>query len=76
MGQLTCSASAFDRREEWDVDDDWSNTTLLVVSAGWGSGGYLLLDKEGRGRQPIIGGGDMSIKKMAPKWCINEFHEE
>ena len=73
LGQLVCSASTFDRREEWDVDNDWSSTTLLVVSAGWGSGGYLLLDKEGRGRQPIIGGGDMPTKKKAPKWCINEF---
>jgi hypothetical protein len=76
LGQLTCSASTFNRREEWETDNDWSGTTLLIVSAGWGSGGYLLLDKEGKGVQPLIGGGDISIKKQAPKWCINEFIEK
>jgi len=77
LGQLTCSASAFNRREEWEADgDDWSDTTLLIVSAGWGTGGYLLLDKEGKGTQPIIGGGDLAIKKQAPKWCISLIHEE
>ena len=76
LGKLTCSASTFNRREEWEVDNDWSDTTLLIVSAGWGSGGYLLLDKEGKGTQPLIGGGDISIKKQAPKWCINEFLEK
>jgi len=76
LGKLTCSASTFNQREEWEVDNDWSDTTLLIVSAGWGSGGYLLLDKEGKGTQPLIGGGDISIKKQAPKWCINEFLEK
>ena len=72
LGQLTCSASAFNRREEWESDgDDWSNTTLLIVSAGWGNGGYLLLDE---GMLPFIGGGDISTKRKAPKWCIGQFH--
>jgi len=76
LGQLACSASSFGRREEWEADgDDWSDTTLLVVSAGWGTGGYLLLDKEAKGTQPMIGGGDLLTKKLAPKWCINEFNE-
>jgi len=75
LGQLTCSANNFNRREEWETDNNWADTTLLIVSAGWGCGGYLLLDKEGKGTQPIIGGGDLSIKQQAPKWCINEFLE-
>lgn len=76
LGQLNCSASSFDRRQEWEVEgDNWSDTTLLLVSAGWGSGGYLLLDKEGKGIHPIIGGGDFDTKGKAPKWCISEFNE-
>jgi hypothetical protein len=78
FGQLTCSASSFDRRQEWEANsgDDWSDTTLLIVSGGWGAGGYLLLqDKEGKGTQPVIGGGDFATKEQAPKWCISEFHE-
>ena len=72
FGQLTCSANSFNRRQEWEADgDDWSDTTLLVVSGGWGAGGYLLLEK---GTQPIIGGYDLATKKQAPKWCISEFH--
>eukprot|EP00532_Pseudo-nitzschia_australis_P011747 CAMPEP_0168212706 /NCGR_PEP_ID=MMETSP0140_2-20121125/4409_1 /TAXON_ID=44445 /ORGANISM="Pseudo-nitzschia australis, Strain 10249 10 AB" /LENGTH=502 /DNA_ID=CAMNT_0008139517 /DNA_START=107 /DNA_END=1615 /DNA_ORIENTATION=+ len=71
LGQLTCSANAFNRREEWEPDgDDWSDTTLLIVSAGWGHGGYLLLDE---GMLPFIGGGDISTKRKAPKWCISQF---
>ena len=78
FGQLTCSASSFDRRQEWETNggDDWSGTTLLIISGGWGAGGYLLLqDKEGKGTQPVIGGGDFATKEKAPKWCISEFHE-
>ena len=75
FGQINCSASSFDRRQEWDTDgDDWSDTTLLSVSAGWGAGGYLLFDEEGKGT-PTIGGGDLATKTKAPKWCISEFHE-
>jgi hypothetical protein len=76
FGQLTCSTSSFNRRQEWETNgDDWSDTTLLIVSGGWGAGGYLLLDKEGKGTQPVIGGGDFATKEQAPKWCISQFHE-
>jgi hypothetical protein len=75
LGQLNCGATAFNRRQEWEADGELSDTTLLIVSAGWGAGGYLLLDKESEGTQPVIGGGDFATKKLAPKWCINEFHE-
>jgi len=75
LGQLNCGATAFNRRQEWEADGELSDTTLLIVSAGWGAGGYLLLNKEGEGTQPVIGGGDFATKKLAPKWCINEFHE-
>lgn len=75
LGQLACSASTFGRREEWDVDDenDWSNTTLLIASAGWGTGGYLLLGRDGEGSLPLIGNGGLEDKKMAPTWCIQQF---
>jgi len=76
FGKLTCSTSSFNRRQEWEAGgDDWSTTTLLVVSKGWGAGGYLLLNKEGKGTLPIIGGGDFATKEQAPEWCISEFNE-
>jgi len=71
FGQVACSATSFNRREEWEVDGDWSDTTLLIVSAGWGSGGYMLLAKGTQ--QPKIGGCDVSIKNLAPRWLIGEF---
>jgi hypothetical protein len=77
LSQLTCSASTFGRREEWDVDneDDWSNTTLLIASAGWGTGAYLMLNKNGEGNLPYIGGGGLDDKKLAPAWCFQEFQK-
>jgi hypothetical protein len=75
LGNLTCSASAFGRREEWEVDkeEDWSDVTLLISSAGWGAGAYLLLNKDGQGDLPLIGGGGLEDKKLAPTWCIQQF---
>ncbi len=71
LGQLSCGATAFNRRQEWEIGgEDWSDATLLVVSAGWGNGGYLLLDENSL---PIIGAGDMETKGQAPKWNISEF---
>jgi hypothetical protein len=43
MGGLGCNASNFGQREEWQLDQDWNETRLLCASAGWGSGGYLLV---------------------------------
>jgi hypothetical protein len=75
LGQLTCSANTFGRREEWDMDDDWTDTTLIVASAGWGHGGYLLLDEQHE-HLPVIGGGTLDDKKKAPKWTINLFEKK
>jgi len=76
VGKLSCSASSFNRKQEWETDgDNWNNTTLLIVSGGWGTGGYLLLDNGGKGTEPIIGGSDFVTKKQAPKWRISEFSE-
>lgn len=70
FGQVGCSATTFNRREEWEVESNWNDTTLLIVAANWGSGGYIILDK---GTQPKIGGCDISIKKLAPRWLIGEY---
>eukprot|EP00531_Pseudo-nitzschia_arenysensis_P007172 CAMPEP_0116133068 /NCGR_PEP_ID=MMETSP0329-20121206/9904_1 /TAXON_ID=697910 /ORGANISM="Pseudo-nitzschia arenysensis, Strain B593" /LENGTH=452 /DNA_ID=CAMNT_0003627665 /DNA_START=106 /DNA_END=1464 /DNA_ORIENTATION=+ len=73
LGQLSCGATAFNRRQEWEIGgEDWTDATLLVVSAGWGNGGYLLLDDNAL---PIIGAGDMVTKGQAPKWNISEFED-
>jgi hypothetical protein len=74
LGNLTCSASSFGRREEWDADDDWTDTNLVVASAGWGHGGYLLLDDNNS--LPTIGGGTVEDKNKAPKWSIHEFQKK
>jgi hypothetical protein len=84
LSQLTCSATTFGRREEWDIDNNvddtnnWSThpTTLLISSAGWGAGAYLLLDRNGDGTLPLIGGGGLDDKKLAPTWSIQEFHKK
>lgn len=71
LGHLVCSAYSFDRREEWDADNaDWSHTTLLCASAGWGNGGYLMVRKEDQ--VLMIGGGGLQDKKDADLWCIQE----
>jgi hypothetical protein len=57
------------------MDDDWTDTTLIVASAGWGHGGYLLLDEQHE-RLPVIGGGTLDDKKKAPKWTINLFEKK
>ncbi|KAG7349152.1 SNARE domain anchored protein [Nitzschia inconspicua] len=75
LGQLTCSANSFGRREEWDMDDGFSDTTLVVASAGWGHGGYLLLDEKNP-TLPIIGGGTLEDKKKAPKWTMKAFEKK
>jgi hypothetical protein len=41
LGSVTCSASSFGQREEWQADDNWRASKLLIASASWGQGGYL-----------------------------------
>jgi hypothetical protein len=46
-GGLAVTAKTFGRREEWQIDHNnknWDNTRLLCASAGWGHGGYLVVD--------------------------------
>jgi hypothetical protein len=67
-GSLACSATKFSAREEWQADDDWKETRLLCVSAGWGNGGYLVV----RNDKLTIGRGDIDAKKLADLWCIED----
>lgn len=83
LGTIVCSANSFDRREEWDADnnDDWSETHLLCASAGWGNGGFLLVDTtttttKGGDEVVNVGGGGLEDKKEADLWCMKEHHEE
>lgn len=75
FGQLACSAYYFDKREEWDIDNesDWTRTSLLCASAGWGNGGYLLVQPASNTHNPpvlTIGGGGLEDKKKADLWCV------
>jgi hypothetical protein len=70
LGNLACSSTAFGRREEWDADSDWSETPLLCSSAGWGNGGYILVQT--KDESLLIGGGGLEDKKRADLWCIAE----
>lgn len=64
LGSLSCSSSSFGQREEWQTDENWEETKLLVASAGWGQGGYIARKDSG-----------ISIvfeKNKADKWCLAE----
>jgi len=83
FGTLTCSATSFGRREEWEQDDFASSTssdirttptTLLCASAGWGAGGYLLVRERDFAVQ--IGGSGVAEKKKAALWLLEEYLEE
>jgi len=64
LGSLACSSSIFGQREEWQVDENWNESTLLIASAGWGQGGYIALKNSGI----VI----VSKKNKADIWCIAE----
>jgi hypothetical protein len=68
LGSLSCSSLKFGPREEWQADENWMETKLLCVSAGWGNGGYLIL----RNGTLSIGKSDPSTKKQADLWCIEQ----
>eukprot|EP00980_Cylindrotheca_fusiformis_P015217 scaffold4222_cov115-Cylindrotheca_fusiformis.AAC.13 len=75
LGNLVCTATKFDRREEWDADgDDWSSTPLICASAGWGAGGYLLVNTADE--TISIGGGGVEDRKKAAIWCIKDQHKD
>ena len=67
LGGLSCSSYYFDRREEWDADESYSETPILCASAGWGNGGYLLVQED---ETIVIGAGGLADKKQADAWCI------
>ncbi|CAJ1943084.1 unnamed protein product [Cylindrotheca closterium] len=75
FGSLVCTASKFAKREEWDADgDDWTSTPLICCSAGWGAGGYLLVD-ETDGSISLIGG-ELSDRNRATLWSIKDFEKK
>ena len=65
LGSLACSASAFGQREEWQADDNWEKSRLLIASAGWGNGGYL----KARQRDGVL---QIVDKIQADVWCLRE----
>ena len=67
LGSLACSASAFGQREEWQADDNWEKSRLLIASAGWGNGGYL----KARQRDGVL---QIVEKAEADLWCLQEVH--
>jgi len=78
LGNLVCSAYSFDRREEWDVDQQpnadgsgWSKTPLLCASGGWGNGAYLLYQKDKD--QLTLGSNGLQDKKIADLWHIESY---
>ena len=54
----------------YQAEDDWKETPLLVTSAGWGNGGYLLTRPNDGA--VVIGGSGLEDKKSAALWCITE----
>jgi hypothetical protein len=51
--------------------EDWNETRLLCVSAGWGNGGYLVVGANGAIH---IGPGGVEGKQKADLWRIEEEH--
>jgi ElaB/YqjD/DUF883 family membrane-anchored ribosome-binding protein len=68
FGSLACSASSFGRREEWEAEEDWTNSRILCASAGWGAGGYLNVRPTDHGI--VIGGYGFEERKKADAWSI------
>lgn len=79
-GSLTCSASTFGRREEWETDgsSSWASPTsaetmitrLLCTSAGWGQGGYIQVHVSNNFAIKI-GGMTASEAKVAAQWTMS-----
>lgn len=65
FGSLVCSASSFGQREEWQADENWEKSRLLIASAGWGNGGYLKV-RQRDGALQIVD------KSQADMWCLPE----
>jgi hypothetical protein len=69
LGSLSCSASNFGQREEWEADDNWEQSNLLIASAGWGNGGYLKIRLRDSALQIVD-------KAKADKWCLAEVQSD
>jgi hypothetical protein len=67
LGSLVCSASCFGQREEWQADENWEKSRLLIASAGWGNGGYLKV-------RPRDGALQIVDKTQADLWCLPDLH--
>lgn len=52
------------------ADDDWTCSTLLCASAGWGHGGYLEVASNGSVR--IGSGGTAEVRAQAARWYLTE----
>lgn len=69
LGSIACSASAFEQREEWQADDNWEKTRLLIASADWGNGGYLKV-RQRDGALKLVG------STTADLWTLSEVHND
>jgi hypothetical protein len=75
-GSLSCVASQFARREEWEIDHPPSSdnnastepTRLLCVSASWGNGGYMQVRPSDFAL--FIGGATVADSKAAARWIL------
>jgi ElaB/YqjD/DUF883 family membrane-anchored ribosome-binding protein len=83
-GSLTCSASTFGRREEWETDgsskwtsptSDAMTTRLLCTSAGWGQGGYIQVTVSNNCAIKI-GGVTAADAKVAAQWTMSAITDE
>ena len=54
------------------ADENWKETKLLCVSAGFGNGGYLVV----RNGSLVIVKSDSLAKKQADLWCIEEMESD
>lgn len=69
LGSLSCSASNFGQREEWQADENWEESKLLIASAGWGNGGYLKIRLRDFALQIVD-------KAKADMWCLADVQSD
>jgi hypothetical protein len=68
FGTLVCSSPTFGQREEWEADENWESSRLLISSAGWGNGGYVKVGSRNNTFQIVD-------NSLADFWCLNEVYQ-
>lgn len=70
FGGIHCASKKLDRREAWNLEDDYTNTPLMCMAAGWGKGSYIHVEDN------TISFVELKDRKRAAMWCIKNLEDE